>query len=202
MSRRRSLYRAGLSLALLFLAAGPRAAAAYELGLAVLSGVHVAREAAFRDVYGAAIPIGLEIRFVTRGFGLSIGGFNLAKKGTAVGLDEGPAVYPVKIRMTSLPMMAFFRLPRGKAHLDLGLGAVRTSYEETWSVGGFRTEGAAWGFLLGINAEYGVASWLALSGSLRFSSAPTGRDSLLGEAIDLGGFQALAGVTLRYGRKT
>jgi hypothetical protein len=202
MSRRRPLLRVGLSLAVLFVAAGPPAASAYDLGLTVLSGIHVARESAFRDIYGAVIPVGLEVRFVTHGFGLSVGGFTLGKTGTAVSLDGGPGVYPVKIRMTALPVMAFFRIPRGRAHLDLGLGAVRTSFEETWSTGDFRVEGSAWGFLIGINAEYGLAPWLALSGSLRFSSAPTGRDSILGGAIDLGGFQALAGVTIRYGRKT
>jgi len=201
MNRRRAFIGAGLALAALAAAAGPPAAAAQALDMSVLAGVHGARERGFRDIYGAAIPFGLELRFLMRQIGFSVGGFTLGRAGTAISQDGGAENYPVKIRMTSLPVTAFLRVPWERAHLDLGLGAVRTSYAETWTAGGFRAEGSAWGFLIGLNAEYNLTARVALSGSVRFFSVPTGRDSLFGSAIDLGGFQVLAGVTIRLWRK-
>ncbi len=201
MNRRRACLSAGLALAALVAASGPPAASAQGLDLSLLTGVHGGRGSGFREIYGAAIPFGLELRFLTRRIGLSIGGFTLGGEGAAVSRDGGTETYAVKIRMTSLPVTAFLRVPWGRARLDIGLGAVRTSYAETWLVGGFRTEGSAWGFLLGFNAEYDLNPRLALSGSIRFFSVPTGRDSSFGSAVDLGGIQALAGVTIRLWRK-
>ncbi len=200
MRRRAALLAAGAVLAGFLTVADLAAASRPEWGLTVLSGIHFGRESAFSDVYGAAIPFGLEVRFFVRRFGLSVGGVTLGKEGTAVSLDGGSAAFPVKIRLTSLPVMALLRLPLGRGNVDLGLGAVRTSYKETWPQGDFLTEGSTWGFIFGVNGGYGLSSRLALFGSLRYLTAPTDRDSLLGKAIDLGGFQALAGVTVRFGR--
>lgn len=200
MRRRAAFLAAGVVLAGCLTVADLAAASRPEWGLTVFSGIHLGREGAFSDVYGAAIPFGLEARFFMRRFGLSVGGITLGKEGAAVSLDGGSAVFPVKIRMTSLPVMALLRLPLKRGNVDLGLGAVRTSYKETWPQGGFLTEGSIWGFILGVNGEYGLSSRLALFASLRYLTAPTGRDSLLGYEIDLGGFQALAGVTVRFGR--
>ncbi len=201
MSRRRAFFGAGLVLAGLVAAAGPPAASAQGLDLGLLTGFHGGRESGFREIYGVAIPFGLELRFLTRRIGFSIGGFTLGGEGAAVSPDGGTETYAVKIRMTSLPVTAFLRVPWGRARLDIGLGAARTSYAETWPAGGFRAEGSAWGFLIGFNAEYDLNPRLALSGSVRFFSVPTGRDSSFGNAIDLGGVQALAGVTIRLWRK-
>jgi hypothetical protein len=202
MSRRRAFPGASLALAALIAAAGPPAASAQDLGLSVLAGVHSGRESGFRDIYGAAIPVGLELRFMTRRIGFSIGGFTIGAAGAALSPDGGAENYPVKIRMKSFPATAFLRVPWGRAGFDLGFGAVRTTYKETWFVGGFRAEGSAWGFLLGLNTHYDLTPRLALSGSVRILSVPTGRDSLFGGDIDLGGFQALAGVTYRlWGKK-
>lgn len=199
--RRAALALAAAALAALAAAASPPAASADEFDLGALAGIHLGRESAFRDIYGAALPLGLEARFIMRRIGLSIGGFTLGRTGTAVSPDGGAENYPVKIRMTSFPVTAFLRIPWGRARLDLGLGAVLTSFAETWTSGGFRTEDSALGFLIGANAEYDVGPRLALAGTVRVFSAPTGRDSILGNEIDLGGIQVLAGVTYRLWRK-
>jgi len=190
-----------LGTALLVLAAAaPGAALEFSIGGA--AGLHLPTQQAFRDVYGSGAVFGLDVRcIVLRNVGLSAGIMTLRKSGTAVSLDGGTEAMGVRLRLTSVPLIVSWHIPRGPVSLDLGAGLAYHDFEETWAEdGGPATAGTKWGLLAAASVAYELAPRLSITGTLRYLDISTGRPSLLTAEVNLGGFQVLVGASWTFVR--
>jgi len=172
---------------------------AMELSVAAAGGPYLPTQQAFRDVYGTAASFGLEVRWLaTRNLGFSAGVMTIEKQGTAVSLDGGPDAIGVKLRLTGIPLTACLHIPQGRFDIDLGAGLAYHDFEETWvDEGGPADSGKKWGVVTYASVAYALTSRLSVVGTLRYLDVPTGRPSRLTDKVNLGGFQALVGVSWR-----
>jgi len=185
---------------LVLAAAGPGAALEFSIGGA--AGLHLPTQQAFRDVYGSGAVFGLDVRcLVLRNVGLSAGIMTLRKSGTAVSLDGGTESIGVRLRLTSVPLIVSWHIPRGPVSLDLGAGLAYHDFEETWTEGGGpATAGTKWGLLAAASIAYELAPRLSVTGTLRYLDISTGRPSLLTSEVNLGGVQVLIGASWTFVR--
>ena len=170
---------------------------ATELSVAAVGGPYLPTQKAFRDVYGTGASYGLDVHWlITRNLGISTGVMNLERRGTAVSLDGGPEAMGVKLRLTSIPLTAFLYIPQGRIGIDLGIGFAYHNFEEAWiDESGPASSGTKWGMLASGSIAVAITSRLAVVGTLRYFDVPTGRPSRLTDKVNLGGFQALVGVS-------
>jgi len=185
---------------LALMAAGPVPAA--ELSIAGGGGLYLPVQQAFRDVYGTAALFSLDVRWLaTRNLGFSAGALTLSRRGTAVSQDGGTEALGVKLRLTSVPLAAFWHIPRGRLGIDLGAGLAYHDFEETWAdEGGPADSGAKWGLLAYASVAYKLTPRLSVVGTWRYLDIPTGRKSLLTDKVNLGGFQVLVGASWTFVR--
>lgn len=185
---------------LAFLVAG--SIPAMELSIAVAAGPHFPVQEAFRNVYGTAAAFGLDVRWLaTRNIGFSAGVMTLGKRGKAVSLDGGTEDMDVDLKIMSVPLTAYVHLRRGRFGFDLGAGLAYHDFEETWvDEVGPAVSGRKWGLLACASAGYDITPRLSIVGRLRYLDVPTGLASRLTDKVNLGGFQALVGVSWRVVR--
>jgi len=183
------------SLLILGLAA---AAPARELTVSLSSGSFFARQSVSRRIYGSSIPVSLEAGFKLKwGVGVSAGLVSIRDRGSALSLDGGEEEYGLKFRRLAIPVSAFYALESGKFEFRFGAGASFNSYAEDWESVDLGFEGNKVSPRFYAFAGYAVLPRWSLVGSVVYESIPTGAGSLLGENINLGGFQILAGVSYR-----
>jgi len=184
-----------LGAALIALLAGPVLPS--ELSIAGAGGLHLPAQLAFRDVYGTAALFGLDVRWLAaRNFGFSAGVMTLNRRGTAVSPDGGLESMGVKLRLTSIPLTAYWHIPRGRVGIDLGAGFAYHDFEETWADdSGPATSGGKWGLLACASVAYELTSRLSVFGTVRYLNIATGRPSLLTDEVNLGGVQVLVGAS-------
>ncbi|MHB8093792.1 MAG: hypothetical protein ACYDH0_02515 [Candidatus Aminicenantales bacterium] len=173
-------------------------AQARELSVSFSSGSFFARQSGYRRIYGSSIPVSLEAGFKLKwGIGISAGLVSIRDRGSAISLDGGEEEYGLKFRRLSIPVSAFYALESGKFEVRFGAGASFNSYAEDWESVDLGFEGNKVSPRFFASVGYAVLPRWSLVGSVVYESIPTGAGSLLGENINLGGFEILAGIAYR-----
>lgn len=184
--------------ALLFLAATVSGPAA-ELSLALKAGAFFPSQHAFRTVYGTGYPLGLDVRLDFAGpFGFSAGYESVGLKGSAVPLDGGEDILPLKFDARSLRLAASLSILSARPVFRVSAGAVRSSFKESWTtIPGFDFEDAVWGPFASLAVETPLTGRIGAMVAFRYDSLVSGSGGSLDKNINLGGFQAAAGLILR-----
>jgi hypothetical protein len=172
--------------------------AAQEAGLHVASGAFLANDAVCREIYGATMPLMAEIWLKTKGpFGVSSGLTWLADDGLAIAQGGGSEEYPLKLRRTTIPVIAFYQLDLKAVHLRFGAGLGIHKYRELWTTEDIVYEGSK------VSPRFVFQAWKRLAGRLSFvgtfvyEGVSTGAGSVLASSVDLGGYQLLGGLSYR-----
>ncbi len=186
-------------LAALLLASAPAlAATARELSVSLAAGGFFSSDSAYRQIYGSGPAIAGDVWLKLIGpFGLAAGFSSLSDKGIAVPLDQGTVEYPLEIRRTTVPVMAFYQIDAGPATVRLGAGAGFHSYKEVWPTADLDYKGNKVAPRLALTVLVRVIGRLSLLGAACYEPIPTGAGTFQDRNIDLGGFQVLGGLSFR-----
>ncbi len=181
----------------------------YPVSLSVRAGAGILwpTQDSFRELYGHTFPLALEatIRFSGR-FGLAAGADWISKKGKALPLEQAEEEFRLRFQRISIPLTIFYELSGklGGVPVDLavGGGVSWNHYKETWETADLASQGQIWGGLAYVTADFRLLARFGLFASLRWESVPTGRDSPLGNRINLGGVGLRGGVSFRLGQNS
>lgn len=191
---------------LLFFGASLGATAAWagplKLALSASSGMFFPKGEAYRELYGAGIPVSFDT-WLTIGnhFGASAGLNYLSDSGTAVPMDGGEDEYPLKFRRLTIPVSVYFEMHPGRTiDLRLGAGLGVHRYEEKWT--SLSLEAAGWKVSprLYVSADWRAVpslARLAFIGTVAFDTIGVGSGALLADKPNIGGFQILVGASWR-----
>ena len=192
MRARRFVLGPGLAIAL------AASGLAQEGALSFSAGGFFAGEGIYREIYGASVPFTLELWLKAKGpFGLVAGASWLKDDGQALAQGGGDAEYPVELRRTSIPLLAFYELDFKSVRVRVGAGAGIHSYKEVWltSAPEFGGRKVAPRFMIAAFAR--LSGRLSLVGTFVYETISTGAGSLLSSSVDLGGYQLLGGLSYR-----
>ena len=182
-----------VALGMLILAAG--SLAGVEWGLSAGAGLFLQRQKEVGDVYPAAFPVGVQVWSGWKNVLLSVGFEYLSESGQAVPLDGGGEEFPLRLRVSSVPITLHYRVWLKDVFLMLGGGADYFQYEERWEDLDIVAEGKKWGPVISFLAGYRFSSRWSAYGGIRYEPMPTGKSSLLVEEVKLGGLKLTAGVS-------
>jgi len=184
----------GLALLLGLAASG----GAQEMGLHAASGAFLANDAVFREIYGGSVPLVAEIWLKTKGpFGVSTGLAWLEDGGLAIAQGGGDEEYPLKLRRTTIPIVAFYQLDLKAVHLRFGAGLGIHKYRELWTTEDIVYEGSKVSPRFVFQAWKRLAGRLSVVGTFVYEGVSTGAGSVLASSVDLGGYQLLGGLSYR-----
>jgi len=193
MTARRPAFRLA---ALIVLLAVP--AAAQELSLSVAAGGLVPLSGDYRETYGPGLSVEADLWLRLRGrLGLAAGFSSLSDKGLARPSGDEEAVYPLRFRRASIPVVLFYEIKAGIARLRLGAGASFHSFRETWRTVDLDYRASKISPHLVAAASIGLFGRLSLFGSAAYDPIRAGADSPLGLTVDVGGIQILGGIAWR-----
>jgi hypothetical protein len=170
------------------------ALAGLEWGLSAGAGLFLQRQKEVGDIYPAAFQVGVQVWSGWKNVLLSAGFEYLSESGEAVPLDGGRESFPLRLRVSSIPIMLHYRFWLKNVFLALGGGAGYFWYEERWEDLDIVSEGKKWGPIASFLAGYRFSPRWSAFGSLRYEPMPTGKSSLLLEEVKLGGLKLTAGV--------
>jgi hypothetical protein len=197
--------RAGRAVPALVLALGLVVASglAQEAGVAVKAGGFFASEAAYREIYGPGVPVAVEIWLKAKGpWGVAAGFSWIEDDGRAVAMEGGEAEYPLAFRRTTIPVVAFYELDLRSVRIRIGAGLGIHRYEEVWLTSDLEFRGDTVSPRFMVSASTRLVGRLSLVGTLVYEKIPTGAGSVLAGDVDLGGFQALGGLSYCLFRKS
>ena len=183
---------------LLFVAAAVAGPAA-ELSLALKAGAFFPSQDAFRTVYGNGYPLGADVRMSFGNlFGFSAGYESLGIKGTAVPLDGGEDILPLRFESRSLRIAVSLSISSARPVLTASAGVVRCSFKESWTTPpelGYRD--TIWGPFAAFAVEMPMAARIGAIAEIRYETLASGVGSAVERAVDLGGFRVSAGLVFR-----
>jgi hypothetical protein len=172
--------------------------AAQEAGLHVASGAFLANDGVYREIYGGSVPLMAEIWLKTKGpFGVSTGLTWLKDSGLAIAQGGGDAEYPLELRRTTIPVIAFYQLDLKAVHLRFSAGVGIHKYRELWTTEDIVHEGSKVSPRFVFQAWKRLAGRVSLVGTFVYEGVSTGAGSVLASNIDLGGYQLLGGLSYR-----
>jgi len=171
---------------------------AQEGALSFSAGGFFAGDGIYREIYGASVPFTLELWLKAKGpFGLAAGASWLKDDGQALTQGGGDAEFPVELRRTSIPLLAFYEIGFKSVRVRFGAGVGIHSYKEVWTTSTPEFEGRKVAPRFMIAAFMGLSARLSLVGTFVYESISTGAGSVLSSNIDLGGYQILGGLSYR-----
>jgi hypothetical protein len=174
------------------------AAPAQHLTVSLGTGGFFPSDGAYRQIYGSGLSLAGDVWFTLGGrFGIAAGFGRLSDNGLAVPIEGGGAEYPVSLRRTSIPVIAYYALGSKAIDVRLGAGGALHSYKETWQTVDLDFEGSKLTPRLVLAVSVAVIDKLSLFFSASYDAIPTGAGSLLAADINLGGFQVLGGLAFR-----
>jgi hypothetical protein len=136
-------------------------------------------------------------------FGLTAGADWISKQGKALPLEQAEEEFPLRFKRISVPLTVFYELSGKLGTVPVGLavggGVSWNHYKETWETAELALQGQTWGGLAYVTAGVRLLAGVGLFASLRWESVPTGKDSPLGNRINLGGLGLRGGVSFRLG---
>ncbi len=173
-------------------------AGAQRLSLSLAAGNFSASEEAYRQIYGSGVPYAADIWLRAIGpFGLAVGYNRIRDEGNAVLLGEDGPEYAVKFSRSSIPVVVFYQIDLRAAAVRFGAGLGFHHYEETWETVDLGFEGNKASPRFVIAASVALLGRFSLFGSATYDTIPTGAGSPLVAEVNLGGFQALVGISFR-----
>lgn len=173
---------------------------AQEGEISLAAGGFLASEGAYREIYGTSYPLSLDLWWKFKGpIGLSAGFGWLKDDGLALALGDG-VDYPVELRMTSIPLVAFYEVDLKSVRIRIGAGVGIHSYEEVWPTSTPVFEGDKVGPRFIVSTFVGLSGRLSLVGTFVYENISTGAGSLLATNVGLGGYQFLFGMSYRVFR--
>ena len=183
---------------LLFIAVAVAAPAA-ELSLALKAGAFFPSQDTFRTVYGNGYPLGADIRMGFGGLcGFSAGYESLGIKGTAVPLDGGEDILPLRFDSRSLRIAVSLLISSARPVLTASAGAVRCSFRESWAtLPELDYRDAVWGPFAAIAVEMPMAVRIGAIAEIRYESLASGAGGAVERTVNLGGFYVSAGLVFR-----
>jgi hypothetical protein len=174
-----------------------------RLGLSVAAGLARPTDATFRELYGNAAPLTLQVDYrvarrisafgglrYLRTDGLTI--MEVTTPGTGVVIEER---FALAFRSYWLRAGLQLSMPAGRLRVNGGAGIGYVRYREEWKDADLTASGGYLGGLLYGGVDYPVAGRLSLLGRLEYSSVTAG--GALGD-VNLGGIDLLAGVKIEW----
>lgn len=167
---------------------------ATEWGFSAGAGICLLRQEEVRDIYGAGFPVGVQAWTGFKNWKISAGFEYLSERGQAVPLDGGTDEFPLRLKVTSIPVILFYQVWIKDVFLAVGGGASYSRYEERWEDLDIVVKGQKWGPVLALMGGYRLNPRWSVFGSIRYDPMPTGKNSLLVREVKLGGLKIGAGV--------
>lgn len=186
--------RRAILLAVVCLFLGSGSLVGMEWGVSAGADICLFRQKAVQDIYGAGFPFGIQVWSGWKNWRVSVGFEYLPERGQALPLSGGTDEYPLRLKVTSIPLVIYYRVWLKDVFLAAGGGASYSWYEEKWEDLEIITEGQKWGPLLSFLAGYRFSPRWSVLGSIRYEPVPTGKSSLLVEEVKLGGLKIGAGI--------
>jgi len=118
----------------------------------------------------------------------------LSERGQALPLEGGLDDFPLRLRVSSIPVTLFYQVWIKDIFLAVGGGASYSWYEERWEDLDIVVKGQKWGPLISFLAGYRFNPRWSVFGNIRYEPMPTGKSSLLVREVKLGGLKIGAGV--------
>ncbi len=176
-----------------FLNAGVFSGEHVETGF--LSGYFRPSQLEFREIYGDGYPnfFFLSLKIKDNLF-FSTGYESIDFRGKAIG--EGEEDYPLRFKMRNIPVSVFYRFKFGKVESALGIGLIQCFYKEKWESISLEYSGSKRGYMGFTGLEIPLTKILSFVGSLRFERIYS-EESAFSKRIDLGGFKALFGISIK-----
>jgi len=165
-----------------------------DWGFSAGAGMCLLRQKGVRDVYGSGFPIGIQAWTGWNNWRVSVGLEYLSEHGQAVSLDGGQDEFPLRLRVTSIPIALYCQVWIEDVFLAVGGGANYFWYEERWEDLDIVVKGQKWGSLLSFLGGYRLNPRWAVFGNVRYDPMPTGKSSLLVPEVKLGGLKIGAGI--------
>jgi len=168
--------------------------AGMDWGLSAGAGMCTLRQKAVQDIYGAGFPSGVQAWAGSKNWIVSAGFEYMSERGQALPLDGGQDEFPLRLKVSSIPIALYLQFWIKDVFLAVGGGASYFWYEERWEDLDIITEGKKWGPLLSFLAGYRFSPRWSLFGNVRYEPMPTGKSSLQVPEVKLGGLKIGAGV--------
>lgn len=149
----------------------------------------------FREIYGNGYPkfFFLSLRIKDNLF-FSTGYEYINFRGKAIG--EGEEDYSLRFNMRNIPLSFFYRFKFRRVESTLGIGLIHCFYKEKWENIPIEYSGSKRGYMGFTNLEIPFAKQLSFMVSLRFERIYS-EESAFSGGIDLGGFKALFGISVK-----
>ena len=181
-------------LAALCLVLSAHSLAGIDLGFSAGAGICVLRQKAVRDVYGTGFPVGLQAWTGRKNWRVSVGFEYLSERGEAMPLDGGQDEFPLRLKVTSIPLLLYYQVWIKDVFLALGGGPSYSWYEERWEDLDIVTEGKKWGPVVSFLGGYQFSPRWSVFGNIRYDPMSTEKSSLVVPEVKLGGLKISAGI--------
>jgi hypothetical protein len=181
-------------LAVLGLIFGAESLAGMDWGFSAGANICVLRQEEVRDIYGAGFPVGVQAWTGSKNWIVSAGFEYLFERGHALPLDGGQDEFPLRLRVTSIPVTLFYQVWIKDIFLAVGGGASYSWYEENWEDLDIIVKGQKLGPLISFLGGYRFNARWSIFANVRYDPMPTGKSSLLVREVKLGGLKLTAGV--------
>lgn len=173
---------------------GAHSLVAMDWGFSAEANILTLRQKAVQDMYGAGFPVGVRAWSEWKNWRLSVGLEYLDERGKALPLSGGSEEFPLRLKVTSIPIVLYYQVDAKDLFIALGGGAGYAMYKESWEDLDIVVKGQKWGPVLSLLAGYRLSPRLSVFGDLRYEPIPTGKSSLLVPEVKLGGLKIGAGV--------
>jgi hypothetical protein len=168
-----------------------------DWGLSAGARACLLRQKAVQDIYGPGFPFGVQAWSGSRNWRVSVGFEYLSESGQALALDGGSEEFPLKLRVSSIPVILYYQVDIKNVFLAAGGGASCSWYKESWEGLDILVKGHKWGPLISFLAGFRLSPRWSIFSDIRYEPMPTGKSSLLVPEVKLGGLKIGAGVMFR-----
>jgi len=190
-----AMRRTALLVAVCFLI-GADSLTGMDWGVSVGAGACLLRQQAVQDIYGTGFPVGVQGWTGGKNWRFSVGLEYLSEHGQALSLDGGADEFPLRLKVTSIPIVLYYQAWLKDVFLALGGGASYLWYEERWEDLDIITKGNNWGPVISFLGGYRFSPRWSVFGNVRYEPMPTGKSSLLVPEVKLGGLKLTVGILL------
>jgi hypothetical protein len=168
--------------------------AAVDLAVSAGANICLLRQKELREAYGSSFPVGLQVWSGWKNWRLSVGLEYLSDTGRAFPLDGGQDDFPLRLRVTTIPVGIYYQVWVKDVFLAFGGGTGYTWFEEKWVDLDIVVKGKNWGPFAAFIGGYRVNPRFSVHGSVRYDPMPTGKRSFLVPEVKLGGLKVGAGI--------